>query len=114
MLDPISKISDSRYAVRLLAAQPSLAAEIASPQRFTREEMLAALAGAGDDDEAALMRRLRRLRQRVLLRVMARDLYGLADLDEVCGAMTDLAELVIGAALHETKLMVVGLGQLGG
>ena len=114
MLDPISKISDSRYAVRLLAAQPQLAAEIAAPQRFTREEMLAALAGAGEDDEAALMRRMRRLRQRVLLRVMARDLCGLADLDEVCGAMTDLAELVIGAALQETKLIVVGMGKLGG
>src|SRR5215208_6762999 len=114
MLDPISKISDSRYAVRLLAAQPQLAAEIAAPQSFTREEMLAALAGAGDDDEATLMRRLRRLRQRVLLRVMARDLCGLADLDEVCGAMTDLAEIAIAVALHEKDLIVVGMGKLGG
>src|SRR3954471_24251691 len=114
MLDPISKISDSRYAVRLLAAQPQLAADLAAPQPFTREEMLAALAGAGEDDEAALMRRLRRLRQRVLLRVMARDLCGLADLDEVCGTMTDLAELSIAAALQDNELIVVAMGKLGG
>jgi [glutamine synthetase] adenylyltransferase / [glutamine synthetase]-adenylyl-L-tyrosine phosphorylase len=118
MLDPISKISDSRYAVRLLAAQPQLAAEIAAAQPFTREEMLTALAGAGEDDEAALMRRLRRLRQRVLLRVMARDLCGLAALDEVCGTMTDLAELAIAVALsgkeQEKDLIVVGMGKLGG
>ena len=114
MSDPISKISNSRYAQRLLAAQPEWAAEIAAPQPFTRAEMAAALAGAAQEDEPALMRRLRRLRQRVLLRVMARDLCGLASLDEVCGAMTDLAELGIAAALQEKDLIVVGMGKLGG
>ena len=68
-------------------------AELAAPARFSREEMTQALAGAERDEEAALMRRLRRLRERVLLRVMARDLGGLADLEEVCGTMSDLAEL---------------------
>jgi glutamate-ammonia-ligase adenylyltransferase len=114
MPDPISKISDSRYAARLLAAHPELAQELLAPQPFTREEMVAALAGAEQDDEAALMRRLRRLRQRVLLRVMARDLCGLASLDEVCGSMTDLAELSLAAALSEKDLIVVGMGKLGG
>ena len=114
MSDPISKISASRYAQRLLAARPELAEEITVPAPFTRDEMAAALAGAEADDEAALARRLRRLRQRVLLRVMARDLCGLADLDEVCGTMTDLAEAAIGAALDEKELIVVGMGKLGG
>jgi len=114
MPDPIRKISDSRYALRLLAARPELEAEIAAPAPFTRDEMAGALAGAENDDEAALGRRLRRLRQRVLLRVMARDLCGLADLDEVCGTMTDLAEVAIGAALEEKELIVVGMGKLGG
>jgi glutamate-ammonia-ligase adenylyltransferase len=114
MPDPIRKIADSRYAVRLLEARPELAAEIAGPGPFTHDEMNAALAGAVDEDEAALMRRLRRLRQRVLLRVMARDLCGLAGLDEVCGTMTDLAELSIGAALAEQDLVVVAMGKLGG
>ena len=114
MSDPISKISDSRYALRLLAARPELEREIVSPTPFTREEMTAALAGAEHDDEAALMRSLRRLRQRVMLRVMARDLAGLASLEEVCGSMTDLAELAIAAALSEKDLIVVGMGKLGG
>ncbi len=114
MPDPIGKITDSGYARRLLAAQPGLAAEIATPAPFTREEMAAALAGAERDDEPRLMRRLRRLRQRVLLRLIARDLGGLASLDEVCGTMTDLAELAIGAALEEKDLIVVGMGKLGG
>src|SRR2546421_7056191 len=115
MSDSIRKISDSRYAAQLIAARPELASELASPEPFTREQMAAALAGAnqekGQDGEAALMRRLRSLRQRVLLRVMARDLGGLASLEEVCGTMTDLAELSIAAALGEEKeLIVVAMG----
>ncbi len=113
MPDPISKISDSRYARRVLQAHPELAQEIAAPARFSRAEMDAALAGASAD-EAALARRLRLLRQRVLLRVMARDLCGLADLDEVCATMSDLAEAAIDAALDEKELIVVGMGKLGG
>jgi glutamate-ammonia-ligase adenylyltransferase len=114
MPDPIGKISDSGIARRLLAAHPDLAAEITAPVRFTRDEMVAALAGAERDDEPALMLRLRRLRQRVLLRLIARDLGGLASLEEVCGTMTDLAEVAIAAALDEKELIVVGMGKLGG
>jgi glutamate-ammonia-ligase adenylyltransferase len=59
----------------------------------------------------------------VLLRVMARDLSGLADLAEVCTAMSDLAELELSSALSWTEsqadspsapLLVVGMGKLGG
>jgi [glutamine synthetase] adenylyltransferase / [glutamine synthetase]-adenylyl-L-tyrosine phosphorylase len=114
MSDSIRKVADSRYAARLMAALPELASEIERPARFTRDEMAAALAGAQRDDEPTLMRRLRRLRQRVLLRVMARDLAGLADLDEVCSTMSDLAELGIAAALAEKELIVVAMGKLGG
>ena len=111
MSDPIHKIRLSRFAQRVLDAQPGLAAELAAPAPFTRHEMLNALAGAGDDRE--LEQRLRRLRNRVLLRIMARDLSGRADLDEVCGAMTDLAEVAISKALQE-DMVVVGMGKLGG
>jgi glutamate-ammonia-ligase adenylyltransferase len=85
--------------------------------------MARALAGSAGDDEAALKARLRRLRQRVLLRVMARDLSGLADLAEVCTTMSDLAELELSTALSWTEskaaipsspLLVVGMGKLGG
>ena len=114
MSDSIRKLADSRYASRVLEAHPELARELSLPGAFTREEMAAALEGAAADDEAALMRRLRRLRSRVLLRVMARDLCGLADLDEVCGTMSELAELSIAAALQEKALIVVAMGKLGG
>src|SRR5688572_15127487 len=114
MADPLGALSDSRYALRVLAARPELGAELAAPARFSREEMARALAGAEHDDEAALMVRLRRLRERVLLRVMARDLGGHADLEEVCGTMSDLAELAIAAALEEKDLIVVAMGKLGG
>jgi [glutamine synthetase] adenylyltransferase / [glutamine synthetase]-adenylyl-L-tyrosine phosphorylase len=85
--------------------------------------MARALAGSAGDDEAAFKARLRRLRQRVLLRVMARDLSGRAGLPEVCAAMSDLAELEISSALSWTEpradipanhLVVVGMGKLGG
>jgi [glutamine synthetase] adenylyltransferase / [glutamine synthetase]-adenylyl-L-tyrosine phosphorylase len=114
MSDSIRKLADSRYASRLLEAHPELGGELSLPAAFTRAEMAAALEGAAADDEAALMRRLRRLRNRVLLRVMARDLCGLADLDEVCGTMSELAELSIAAALQEKELIVVAMGKLGG
>ncbi len=117
MSDPNSetaaKLRLSRFAQRLLSARPELAAELSEPAPFTRHEMLNALAGAADDGEARLKRSLRQLRNRVLLRVMARDLSGRAGLDEVCGAMTDLAEVAISKVLDE-DLVVVGMGKLGG
>jgi [glutamine synthetase] adenylyltransferase / [glutamine synthetase]-adenylyl-L-tyrosine phosphorylase len=123
MPDPIQEISLSRYARRLLDARPELGAEASALQPFSREEMAQALAGAMDDDEAALKRRLRRLRQRVFLRVMARDLSRRGSLEEVCGAMSDLAELEIAAALAWAEsrlgappgeLVVIAMGKLGG
>jgi glutamate-ammonia-ligase adenylyltransferase len=111
------KLSLSRYAAQALEARPGLAEELRAAGPFARHEMAAALEGARDDDEAALRRRLRRLRQRVLLREMARDLEGRADLAEVCGAMSDLAEVSIAAALDwmgVRELVVVAMGKLGG
>jgi len=123
----------SRYAEHLLQARPELAAELDASEPFARGEMAAALAGSGDDDEATLKRRLRRLRQRVYLRAMARDLAGRADLAEVCTAMSELADESIAAvvAWAEARLVaehgvprgargdrqpfvVVGMGKLGG
>jgi glutamate-ammonia-ligase adenylyltransferase len=117
-LDPIEEISRSRYARRLLAARPELAAELAAADSpFARAAMQGELAAAGEDDFAALQARLRRLRQRVLLRVMARDLAGRAALAEVCETMSDLAECSIAACLRFARceeLAVVGMGKLGG
>jgi glutamate-ammonia-ligase adenylyltransferase len=121
MPDPIRKIALSRYAQERLAAQPDLAIEVdlerAARQAFTAAAMQEALAGFQADDEAAFKRRLRRLRQRVLLRTMARDLAHAADLAEVCGSMSDLADACLRAALEwlgEHELVVVAMGKLGG
>jgi [glutamine synthetase] adenylyltransferase / [glutamine synthetase]-adenylyl-L-tyrosine phosphorylase len=114
MSDSIGKTGLSRFAERVLAARPGLAAELAEPAPFSRAEMMNALSAPGDDSEAGLQRRLRELRNRVLLRVMARDLSGRAGLDEVCGTMTDLAEVAIARVLGDEDLVVVAMGKLGG
>ncbi len=125
MSDPISKnallTGRSRWAERALAAHPELGFERDRRETFSAEEMHNALRGARDDDEAAFKRRLRQLRQRVLLRTLARDLAGDIDsaenLAEVCRAMTALAEQSVRAALEwmgEAELIVVGMGKLGG
>ena len=90
----------SRYAAQLLEADPALAAELDAlgGQPFSRAEMDATLVSLAEADEEAAKRHLRRLRQRVLLRVMGRDLAGLATLAEVCATMSDLAEATIAAA----------------
>jgi [glutamine synthetase] adenylyltransferase / [glutamine synthetase]-adenylyl-L-tyrosine phosphorylase len=117
-LDPIEEISRSRYARRLLDAHPALRAETdPSAPAFARADMQAELDAGAGDDLAALQSRLRRLRQRVFLRTMARDLSGRADLAEVCAAMSDLAECSIGACLRFAgceDLAVIGMGKLGG
>jgi glutamate-ammonia-ligase adenylyltransferase len=116
-LDLIDEISRSRYARRLLEANPALREEIAATApAFALTAMQAELAGGGDD-LPGLQKRLRRLRQRVLLRVMARDLSGRADLAEVCGTMSDLAECSLAACLRFARcedLAVIGMGKLGG
>ena len=116
MSQPIDPARVSRFAARRLAARPALAAEL-SGAAFSRAEMERALEGAAGEDEAAFRRRLRDLRERVLLREMARDLAGTASLEEVCAAMTDLAETTIAASLAwlgAKDLVVVGMGKLGG
>jgi glutamate-ammonia-ligase adenylyltransferase len=121
MPDPIRKITLSRSAAQWLAANPALAGECQAREAFSTDEMGNTLAEAAGDDEAAFKRRLRRLRQRVLLRTMARDLDGPGSpaerLAEVCSTMTRLAEFSIRAALrwlNEENLIVVGMGKLGG
>jgi glutamate-ammonia-ligase adenylyltransferase len=123
----------SRYAARAAAAHAELAAELdAARGGWTAAGMRAFLAdAAAGADDAATARALRELRARVLLRTLARDLAGGAALAEVTGAMTDLAEVAIAAALEcaharvdaecavpdgarTQSLLVVGMGKLGG
>lgn len=125
----------SRYAQRLANHTPAylsdLKASLATP--WTREAMQAQLDAAGIQDEESLKHALRLLRQQVVLRLMARDLGGLADLQEVMTTMTVLAEVAVNQAMQtlvtgfqaefgvpigdETgtgqQLLVVGMGKLG-
>src|SRR5882724_2158668 len=115
----------SRYARELVAMRPEFGEEVllAEEGGWTREAMLAFVRNGGNTGEPHA--RLRDLRQRVMLRTMARDLADIAPLEEVCSAMSTLAEVAIGEALafleprmaqgiRRPKLTVVGMGKLGG
>jgi glutamate-ammonia-ligase adenylyltransferase len=123
----------SAYARNTLAARPELAARLSSlvTAPFDLTRMRAQLAEA---PPAELARALRQLRREVMITVMARDLAGHADLAEVTGTMTALAEEAIRAGLAAITadlaprlghpmgeesgqpqiLHVVGMGKLGG
>jgi glutamate-ammonia-ligase adenylyltransferase len=133
-IEPTLALRCSRFAQRLLAARPQLADEVerARGAGWTAAAMRAFLADRDTTDPQALAVALRELRARVMLRVAARDLAGLAPLAEVTGTMSDLAEVALEAALraHRTRmegehgapsgaagpqdLLVVGMGKLGG
>ncbi len=124
----------SRYARRLAQAQPEMfqAALDAIEQPFDAAAMRSFIERQPPDGEDGLKRALRQLRQRVMLRVLLRDLSGRAPLAEVVACMSDLAEISLGYALarlnawleqqHGTpmangrrqELIVVGMGKLGG
>jgi glutamate-ammonia-ligase adenylyltransferase len=150
----------SRYAKRTLESEPALLDWLQNNHRtpFGRAEMQAALqrsgsdpqpsphpasAGGSDrvaaatdsfDSEAGLARALRQLRKQVMVRLILRDLNGLAGLDEVMATMSALAETCVqhaqaclmhnlqqlfGSPVGESsgspqELLVIGMGKLGG
>ena len=101
-----------------------------------RAEMLALLqqSSLNLNDETELARAVRKLRKQVMVKLILRDLNGLAGLNEVMQAMTALAEICVqqaqislmrslqtqfGTPLGETsatpqELLVIGMGKLGG
>ncbi|MDO9227324.1 MAG: bifunctional [glutamate--ammonia ligase]-adenylyl-L-tyrosine phosphorylase/[glutamate--ammonia-ligase] adenylyltransferase [Pseudomonadota bacterium] len=124
----------SRWLSARLNNHPDLEAwlleTLATP--VARQDMQAFLA-TGISTEEDLKRQLRRLRERVFARVMARDLNGLADLSEVTRTLTELAEVTVRAAVDfhhrdlaeihgepldsaglAQQMIVVGMGKLGG
>ena len=107
----------SRYAQRLLESEAELLTELRQnvEHSFLREEMQAFLNANTDaaNDEAGLNSILRSLRKRVMLRLVARDLGGLADLGEVMTSMTDLAETTIGFALGRHHAWLTDPGRYG-
>ena len=92
----------SRYAQRLAQARPELfqAALAAIETPFDAGAMRAFLETQPAEDEAAVKRALRLLRQQVMLRVLLRDLSARAPLAEVVAGMSDLAEVSIDWSLQ--------------
>ena len=134
-MDLAEALEFSRYASRLRAAQAELFAAVASALDASFAVSGDEAAALGDPpDPATLARSLRKLRQRVFLGTLLRDLTGRADLLEVCGVMTGLAQASISASVvahhrwlaeahgdpvgaesgAKQELIVVGMGKLGG
>ncbi len=102
----------------------------------SRAEMLGLLQQSGRSlhDEAELARTVRRLRKQVMVKLILRDLNGMADLNEVMQSMTALAEICVqhaqiclmqslqqqfGSPIGENsknpqELLIIGMGKLGG
>jgi [glutamine synthetase] adenylyltransferase / [glutamine synthetase]-adenylyl-L-tyrosine phosphorylase len=128
-------VNCSLYAARLLAKNALLLEDLLEnhAKTYTYESMQSFLNDSKIDDEVALKKVLRQLRQRVMLRIIYRDLNQLGDLNEVMQTTSDLAEITIQTAVnfHYTllaasygkpcnsagqpqELIVVGMGKLGG
>ncbi len=97
-------VSCSLFAERLLAKQPLLLADLLQNhvENYSITQMQQFLLTANIVDEASLKKALRQLRQRVILRMMYRDLNGLADLTEVLQTTTQLAEICVQTAVQFT------------
>lgn len=125
----------SPFVKRLLMSDANLLIDLQSSidKPYLANDMHAYLSTHAINDELSLKRALRKLRQRVMLRVITRDLNGMAGLPEVMQAMSDLAEVTINVALgvihpllaHQygepigesgqtQSLIVIGMGKLGG
>src|SRR5690349_3067572 len=124
----------SRYVRRLLAHPPALfdPAQLAHP--LSGEAIRDLLHPAHGAPEDVLQRRLRQVRQTAMLRVIVRDVNGLATLDEVLDTVSALADECIRTAVAELTaaaeqlhgvprsartgaaqaLVVVAMGKLGG
>ena len=123
----------SRYLGQLLAATPALRDELSAgwDQALTAGEIRGFLPATLDEE--TLKPALRHLKQRAYVRVVTRDLAGLASLAEVTLSMTLIAEIAIETALatltaaltarygmprnklgEAQQLLVIGMGKLGG
>ena len=128
-------IACSHFVSRLLTGDAALLPDLMENlgSAFSRDEMQAFLNAQAIHDEASLKRSLRKLRQRVMLRTIVRDLNGFSGLTEVMQGMSDLAEVTVNVALKHIEawlkatygkpigksgkpqsLVVIGMGKLGG
>jgi glutamate-ammonia-ligase adenylyltransferase len=128
----------SRYAKRTLETDTSLQdwlqKNYAAPCDRNEIQRLLQQTGYILNGESDLARAVRRLRKQVMVKLILRDLNGMADLNEVMQAMTALAEICLqwaqaslmktmqaqfGSPIGESsgtpqELLVIGMGKLGG
>ena len=125
----------SPFISRLLASDADLLKDLLENLQisYNLAEMQKFLANQAINDEISLKTALRKLRQRVMARIITRDLNGLADLQEVMQTTSLLAECVINSAIDylntwqvavygqpvdaqgiKQNLIVIGMGKLGG
>ncbi|TDR81989.1 bifunctional [glutamate--ammonia ligase]-adenylyl-L-tyrosine phosphorylase/[glutamate--ammonia-ligase] adenylyltransferase [Paludibacterium purpuratum] len=125
----------SRYLSRVLEAHPAEAARLAREvdQPFGAAHMLAFADWPALETPETLAPMLRTLRRAVMARLIARDIGGLATLDEVVDTISALAEFAVRTALpvacralahhgepigeesgEKQTLIVIGMGKLGG
>ncbi len=91
----------SLFAARMLSKHADLLQDLLDnhAQNYALAQMQQFLAAIKIEDETSLKKRLRQLRQRVILRTMYRDLNGLADLNEVLQTTSELAEISLQTAV---------------
>ncbi|MGL4745511.1 MAG: bifunctional [glutamine synthetase] adenylyltransferase/[glutamine synthetase]-adenylyl-L-tyrosine phosphorylase [Dermatophilaceae bacterium] len=126
-------LARSRFAADLLEQAPEcvrLLGDSAGLTPHTRDELLhrmRAAAGRKEDPEPAVLS-ARTIRRSELFRIAVADLFGELTLDDVGRAMTDLTAALLEVALEQclrgveartgapalTRLLVVGMGRLGG
>ena len=125
----------SPFMARLLAKDADLLSDLLKNHHISYglAEMQQFLLAQEINDETSLKKALRQLRQRVLARIIMRDLNGLADVNEVMQTTTNLAEVTIQAAVsshttwlaaasglpleagqYHAEFIVIGMGKLGG
>jgi len=103
----VTAVAASRSAARLIHTDPAAMAVLA--------DLATAVPHGGDVDVDGLVR-WKRLEQ---LRIMARDLLGLDDLENTTAALAELATAVLRAAVRiagadGADIAVIGMGKLGG
>ena len=117
-------LGSSRVLGLALHRQPDFLSELGDDEILGREHTRAELiteaidALVWRDDEDARRAGLRRFKRRHLLRIGARDVLGLADLETTQRELAHVADACVEAALHGLEpslpFAVIGLGRLGG
>jgi glutamate-ammonia-ligase adenylyltransferase len=117
-------LGSSRMLGLALHRQPDFLSELGDDvvlrREHTRAELITEAIDAliWRDDEPARHAGLRRFKRRHLLRIGARDVLGLADLETTQRELAHVADACVEAALHghepSLPFAVIGLGRLGG